>query len=155
MEEQNLQAKSEVLGTPSLTISDTAIGYLNETGKWTKFLSIIGFVFTGLILIVALFSGSILPYMTQGQMTNMPTGMTFLFSGMYLLMGLVYFFPTWYLLKFSQKLKSALANQNNDELNEALSNQKSFYKFWGILFIITFGIYLIIGLLSLMMVFLT
>lgn len=149
MEEQNTQTAHEAQSISNLTISDTAIIYLTETGKWTKLLSIIGFVFIGLIVIIGLFAGSMMSLISNGQMDNMPNGMGFLLGGMYLLIGLLYFFPTWYLMKFSQKLKLAIATKNNDELNTAFSNQKSFYKFWGILMIIMISIYILIGLFAL------
>lgn len=81
-------------------------------------------------------------------MDNAPQGMGFLFGGMYLLMGLLYFFPIWYLFNFSQKLKSALSTKSSDELSIALLHQKSFYKFWGIVMIITIGFYVVFGLVG-------
>lgn len=149
MEEQNTQITNEEHSESNLKISETATTYLSETGKWTKFLSIIGFIFIGLIVIMGLFASSMMSLMSGGQMGFIPAGMGFLFGGIYILMGLLYFFPTWYLFKFSQKVKLALSTNSNDELNTALSNQKSFYKFWGILMIIFIGIYVLIGLFAL------
>tara|TARA_B110000977_G_C10930241_1_gene436764 strand:- start:248 stop:721 length:474 start_codon:yes stop_codon:yes gene_type:complete len=151
MEEQNLLSTNEEKTTSGLTISNTAINDLSETGKWTKFLSIIGFIFSGLIVIMGLFSGSIMSSIPNGQISNMFNGMGIIAGGMYILMGLLYFFPSWYLFKFSQKIKKALSTQNNNDLNlnAAFNNQKSFYKFWGILTIISIGIYVLLFLITL------
>jgi|TARA_B110000908_G_scaffold123329_1_gene144647 hypothetical protein len=151
MEEQNLLSTNEEKTTSGLTISNTAINDLSETGKWTKFLSIIGFIFSGLIIIMGLFSGSIMSSIPNGQISNMFNGMGIIAGGMYILMGLLYFFPSWYLFKFSQKIKKALSTQNNNDLNlnAAFNNQKSFYKFWGILTIISIGIYVLLFLITL------
>ena len=151
MEEQNLLSTNEEKTTSGLTISNTAINDLSKTGKWTKFLSIIGFIFSGLIVIMGLFSGSIMSSIPNGQISNMFNGMGIIAGGMYILMGLLYFFPSWYLFKFSQKIKKALSTQNNNDLNlnAAFNNQKSFYKFWGILTIISIGIYVLLFLIAL------
>lgn len=148
MEDQNLKSANENQSPSGLTISESAMNYLTETGKWTKFLSILGFIFIGLIVFMALFLGTILSSLTGGQMDNWPNGMQGLFGGLYLIMGIVYFFPTFYLWKFSQKLKLAISTQNSNELNAAFSNQKSFYKFWGIFIIVAIGIYIVIGVIA-------
>ena len=151
MEEQNLLSINEEKTTSGLTISNTAINDLSETGKWTKFLSIIGFIFSGLIVIMGLFAGSIMSLIPNGQIDNMFNGMGIIIGGMYILIGLLYFFPSWYLFKFSQKIKKALSTQNNNDLNlnAAFKNQKSFYKFWGTYMIITIGIYVLLILIAL------
>lgn len=43
-----------------LTVSHEIEIYLKETAKWAKFLSIVGFMVVGIILLIALFAGSIL-----------------------------------------------------------------------------------------------
>lgn len=151
MEEQNLLSTNEEKKTSGLTISNTAINDLSETGKWTKFLSIIGFIFSGLIVIMGFFAGSIMSLIPNGQIDNMFNGIGIIIGGMYILIGLLYFFPSWYLFKFSQKIKKALSTQNNNDLNlnAAFKNQKSFYKFWGIYMIITIGIYVLLILIAL------
>jgi hypothetical protein len=151
MEEQNLLSTNEEKTTSRLTISNTAINDLSETGKWTKFLSIIGFIFSGLIVIMGLFAGSIMSSIPNGQISNMFNGMGIIIGGMYIFMGLLYFFPSWYLFKFSQKIKKALSTQNNNDLNlnAAFNYQKSFYKFWGILMIISIGINVLLFLIAL------
>jgi hypothetical protein len=149
MEEQDLQSVNEEQSKTGLIISTSATNYLTETAKWAKFLSIIGFIFTGLTLILGLFAESIISSMSYGQIPNTSNGMEFMFSGIYLLLGILYFFPSWYLLKFSQKMKLALSIQNNDELNTAFSNHKSFYKFLGITYIVIIGIYVLLALIAL------
>ena len=136
-----------------LSISKTSVSYLTETGKWSKFLSIIGFVFTGLVVLIGIFAGSIMPSMTEGQMRHMPFGPGIIFGVVYIGMGLLYFFPTLYLFRFSQKLKIALSNKDNDALDTAFSNQKSLYKFYGIIMILVISLYVLIGLFALLAVF--
>ena len=63
----------------------------------------------------------------------------------YVLIGLLYFFPVFYLFKFSSKVRTALATKNTQELDAAFENLKSHYKFIGILMIITLSIYVLFG----------
>ncbi len=91
--------------------------------------------------------------MTEGQMRHMPFGPGLIFGVVYIGMGLLYFFPTLYLFKFSKKLKIALSNKDNDALDTAFSNQKSLYKFYGIMMILVISLYVIFGLFALIAVF--
>ena len=50
---------NESLLNNELHIDATAQSYLSETAKWGNFLSIVGFILSGLIAIIALFAGTI------------------------------------------------------------------------------------------------
>jgi len=148
MNEQNNQELHSVQSELQLSISVSAANYLAETGRWTKFLSIVGFILTGIVVLAGIFAGTMMSIFTQGQMGDMPAGFNIIFGGVYVLMGLLYFFPAYYLLKFSQKLKEALSMRDNGALNTAFENQKSFFKFWGILMIIFLVLYGLMGIVA-------
>lgn len=118
-----------------LKISDDAKTFILETARWAKFLAIVGFVFLGLMLIAAfpmMVLGAALPGMaTSGAGAGL----------LYLLMVVLYFFPTYYLYSFSNKVKVGLMNSNQTELDAGFENLKSTFKFMGILMIIVLGIY--------------
>jgi hypothetical protein len=63
----------------------------------------------------------------------------------YVFIGLLYFFPVYYLFKFSSQVRTALINKNSQQLDSAFENLKSHYKFIGILMIITLSIYVLFG----------
>ncbi len=69
----------------------------------------------------------------------------FLVGFIYVLMGLLYFFPIYYLFRFSAQVRPALASKNPQDLESALENLKSHYKFIGILMIVMISIYVLIG----------
>lgn len=132
-----------------LNITQHAKALLAETAKWTKFLSILGFIGIGFIVIVALFAGSIL-----GVLSNAPgmdafravgAGMITVF---YLIIALIYFFPVLYLYRFSHKLKNALNSSDNTYLTEAFSNLKSHYKYIGIFAIVMICFYIFVFLIG-------
>lgn len=126
--------------TAPLIIDDNVNLFLRETIKWGKFLSIVGFVFTALIGLIGLgimLGGSAL-------MAKIPMGNNFLggFIGfIYLLMGLLYYFPSKYLYDFCVFIKQALDLNDQESLSYGFSKLKSFYKFWGVLMVFLLILY--------------
>lgn len=142
MEENNFVQSDENASDNTLTINGVATSYLRETAQWATFLSIVGFVATGLIVIVGIFIGSFMKMiMPGGEFGQMPGGMGIFMSLIYVGMGVLYFFPSWYLFKYSQKLKLALNSRDSNEITNAFENQKSLYKFWGIFTIVILSFY--------------
>ena len=122
-----------------LSLTTGAKVFLKESASWTKFISIVGFVFLGLIVIVALFAGSFLSAAMESSGMAMMGG-AFL-TVLYLAMAALYFFPIYYLFQFSAKMKAAIREQSSELLEQAFKNLKSHYKFMGILLIIVLGFY--------------
>ena len=133
---------SSTPGETGLSITSVAASYLQETGKWATFLSIIGFILCGLIVIIGLFAGTI--FSQFGPYQDMPSRFGVMMTVMYVALGLIYFIPTLYLYRFAQKLKSAISFKDRQELVLAFENQKSLFKFWGIFTIIILGLYALI-----------
>ena len=130
-----------------LQIDDVSAGYLKETAKWGKFLSIVGFVVTGLIVLVALFAGSLfakLGELSANRQSALPEGLSFIITIIYLAIAILYFFPCFYLFKFSNKAKLAIELNEQVSLNEAFGNLKSCFKFIGITTIIILAVYALV-----------
>ncbi|MBS1611091.1 MAG: hypothetical protein JSS70_20525, partial [Bacteroidetes bacterium] len=69
----------------------------------------------------------------------------------YILIAAVYFFPCLFLFHFANKMKTALAANDQELLNTSFQNLKKLFRFMGILTIIClalFAIQLLIGLLA-------
>lgn len=137
-----------------LQVDQTSISYLSETARWAKFLSIVGFILCGLMLLFAFFIGTILTIISRignsdSFNSNMGTGSAFL-SAYIIVIALLYFFPCLYLFNFSMKMQNALRTNDQTSLNAAFGNLKSCFKFVGILTIIVLSFYLlgVIGILS-------
>lgn len=132
----------------ALVVTKEAKSYLNETAKWGKFLAIVGFVMTGLLVILGIFMGTILGTLTSAMPQGSPSpfgGIPGAFiSGIYIAIALIYIFPCYYLYNFSTKTKLALQNDDAEILTEALLNHKSMFKFMGIMMAIVLGIYALI-----------
>ena len=126
-----------------LTINSTAKNFLKETSKWAKFLSIIGFVLIGLMLVFAVFATTIFDLAAKMQ-PDMPESLGLVMTITYLVLAIIYFFPVYYLFKFSTKMKSALATKNEDTLMKAFEMLKSHYKFIGVFTVITLSLYALV-----------
>ncbi len=134
METENTQETTQP--QIELFVTDDAKGYIDETRKWAKFLAILGFIGSGLIAIMAVFAGSMFSAIWGGA--------SFMISVLYLLMALLYFFPSLYLYRFSEKANRALYKKDSNELEVALGNLKSTFKFYGIAAIVIISLYLLI-----------
>lgn len=116
--------------------------FLKETAKWTKFLTILGFVGIGLMVLgslVMLFAPSSL--MSNG---DFPFGGKIFMMLLYLAFAVLYYFPISYLYQFSENTKKAIENNDNNAIRDAFEFLKSHYKFMGILTIILLAFYAII-----------
>lgn len=133
-----------------LTLNNQAIAFLRETSKWANFLSIVGFIGIGLVVLMALFGGAFLASAASefGGGTEAVGGA--FFTIIYLLVALLYFFPVFYLFKFARNMKAALASKDEEALTKALEYMKSHYKFIGILTIIMLSFYTLIFLFGLL-----
>lgn len=124
------------------TLSDAAIFYLAEARKWAKFISIMGFIAIGMMVVAGFFMGLMMDTLTSmSTQSPLPFPPAF-FMLMYIIMGAIYFFPVYYLYRFSEDLKKALVIGAEERLTSAFRWLKSHYKFIGILTIVmvAFGI---------------
>ncbi|MBX9850725.1 MAG: hypothetical protein K2X86_03095 [Cytophagaceae bacterium] len=119
-------------------LTTEAISHLKTTKGWTKFLSIMGFVFLGFLVIIALSIGVLIQKLPPSIARSLPTTMLTI---VYLVMALIYFFPVYYLFNFSSSLGRALKSNSSQDMTKAFSSLKSHYKFIGILMIIMLVIY--------------
>lgn len=129
----------------NLVIDEEGKAQLLETARWTMFLSIIGFVILALLILAGIFFGIVLSAASGmagiNGMMGMPAGAGGAVIVFYLLMALFYFFPTYFLYKFSALIKPAILSNNQEQFNLALSYQRRMFKFFGILMIIVLGLY--------------
>ncbi len=153
MDINNLE-QQETTAPKQIVVTEEAISYLTETHKWTKFLSIVGFVSVGLLVLFALFLmigfNSLESFIPEAQQAGFPSSA---FPGiglgiLYILIGLLYFFPLKYMFTFSTSLKSAIQDINTDTFTFAMLNLKSLNKFMGIFTIVFLSIYALIFLVA-------
>lgn len=134
-------------GNGTLTVNNEVKDFMLQIAKWAKFLSIIGFIGLGFMIIAGLgvmVMGETISQMNR-QASVIPLGLV---GFLYLLMAVLYFFPILYLYKSSVELKKGLNSNNQESFNNGFKNLKSHYKFIGILMIVLLSLYLLIFLLG-------
>lgn len=130
-----------------LTIDASSWAFLLETAKWGKFLSIAGFVASGLLILIALF----FIFGSKGLNTSakgLPASMGAALGYIYLILGAIYYFPSKHLYDFSFYGKQALLINDQESLTYALGKLKSVFKFWGIATIVIMAIYALILIIA-------
>jgi hypothetical protein len=128
-----------------ITLTSGAKNFLRETAKWGKFLSILGFIALGLMLLGSFFISSF--YNTLPQADIMPFDLGIVVTLIYTVVALICIFPIYYLYQFSAKMKEALISKDDAVLVTAFEMLKSHYKFIGVATIITLSIYILLAII--------
>lgn len=126
---ENSQEETEVEYVP-LTINEDIRSYLYRSVRWTYFLSIVGFMLTGLILLSTL---SIPAFLSGNsgtpQLAALSSGSL---TAAILLYSLLVFYPSFLLNRFSAATKKAVLYGDQEALTEAMRKLHSYFKFFGI-----------------------
>nr|WP_067052996.1 DUF5362 family protein [Mucilaginibacter sp. L294] len=131
-------------GEPQLLLTQQAQEFLQQAGKWAIFLGIVGFIFTGLIVIGALSVGTLITYLaTVNPLVQIPAGMGIILTVVSLLIALLFFFYSLYLYLFGSRIKKGMYLNSAEETTLAFSKLKSFFKLWGIITIVILLFYVL------------
>jgi len=125
----------------SLSIDPSSKEHLAEAAKWARFLAIVGFIFLGFLIIMGIFvSLSLSRIDTYGDSTVRASGLGAIMGAgtaiVYIIIGLIYFFPLFYLLRFANAARTALASNDQELMVQSFQNLKRFLRYLGILTII-------------------
>jgi hypothetical protein len=131
-----------------LQLDHEGMSFLADTAKWGKFLAIVGFVFSGLMVILAFFIGNLMSNLYPLGGLNF-SGFGVLGTVVYLIIAALIFFPNLFLFNFARKMQAALRNSDQSSLNASLGSLKLKYKFMGILMIIVLSFYLLLFMIGL------
>jgi len=128
-----------------LQVDQTAMSYLKDAARWARFLAIAGFIFCGLFVVVAIIFATVMANLFNTM------GSAGLYGGMgagpiavvYIGIALLNFFPCLYLYNFATRMRVALRNNDQDQLNIAFKNMRALYRFVGVLMIICLGFWVL------------
>jgi len=129
-----------------LQVSPLSQNFLNESARWAKFLSIIGFIFCGILAIASFFAPAIYnkTQAFRDMDPSVATTVSTIIVVLYLAFAVLLFFPCLYLNRFSIKLRSALTSVNQENFEESFKNLKSLFKFYGIFTIVLLSFYILV-----------
>ena len=140
--EQYLPREQHPTNLFELQVDATSSSYLNETAKWSKFLAIAGFVFCALLIGLGFLT--MLTFATDLNGIGMyGAGLGVGFAMIYIIIGVLYFFPCLFLLRFASRMQVALRSNDQNSLVGGFANLKSCFKFMGILTIVILAFWVI------------
>lgn len=114
-------------------VSPGVIETLRRTKGWVRFLAVLGFVLSGLMLLAAVVIG-LAGAAGGGIFAETPSPVAFsLGYGLFLgLMSLLYIVPCLHLLRYAAGIQRLEAAREASRLEQALEHQRAFWKFLGV-----------------------
>ena len=129
-----------------IEISTEALDNLNVTRKWTTFLSILGFIFLGLIIVAGIATSLFLTvFKTQQTNLGIPESLMIVVLAT---IGVLCYFPVFFLFRFSKNIRDAIQNHDQRKLAKGFRNLRLFFAYFGILVILVISVYLILLLFA-------
>ena len=119
-----------------VVLNDRVLELLRQTKPWVRFLSVMGFIICGLMLLTGLGTG------LTGVSTGRPEmiGMGILYP----IMSILYIFPSLFLFRYASCIGDFLISRRGGAFEGAIEAQKSFWKFVGILMLVMLGLYAVL-----------
>ncbi|MFA5972727.1 MAG: DUF5362 family protein [Lentimicrobiaceae bacterium] len=124
---------------PQLTSGSVA--FLLTAAKWGKFLAILGFIITGLILAAGILMSFV---MNTVQDEMLPLNMPFspkILSIVYMVIAAIYLIPVIFLNSFSNNVLKAVNRSSTENMTTAIRNLKNMFVFIGISTILILVLY--------------
>ena len=143
MENQYLDS-SEASANTTLGLTSFSKDSLYTAAYWARFMGITGYVFTGFIVLAALFmffGMSTLASMGGRSAGGGMAGLGIMFGGIYLGVAALSYFIAKALYKFGTDTRTALNNNDSDQLEDGFDNLKTYFKINGIILAIAVVIY--------------
>jgi hypothetical protein len=127
-------------------LTEVMLKYLKAASPWLRFIGILSYIGSGFLMLGGLAAMIILPSMGRFD-TIVPgvepfdRGMGAAFGAVYLVSGIFMFIPARFIYKFGSKIRGYFLSHREEDLEEALKNNKSFWKFYGIL-----SVFILVGI---------
>ncbi|MES2705843.1 MAG: DUF4339 domain-containing protein [Verrucomicrobiota bacterium] len=123
-------------------VSAEAVQALRETRPWVLLIAVMGMIGTALMLLGGL---GMLAFASMGTYSGRGgnAGVPFILAAVYLVAAVIYLYPLIKLFKYARAISALSRTGASVDLENALRQQKSFWKFVGILFLIGIVIYVV------------
>ena len=120
-------------------VSPDVIRALAGTKGWVRFIAVLGFIVTAIMLLACL--GMLLGGNTSRGFYPMNPSVL---AGVYFVVTVLYFYTAFKLNQYASKIGSFIFNASQENLVLALDAQRGFWKFVGIMVIIVIVAYLLV-----------
>jgi thiosulfate reductase cytochrome b subunit len=122
-----------------ISFSVTMLQYLNEASPWLRFVGILGYVGCGTMVVIGIVAAIAMSALS-GFVDDFGDFPAWIFSLIYIPFGALMFFPAHFTYKFGKKIRDYKFSNSIEDIELALKNNKSLWKFYGILCIIYLAI---------------
>ncbi|MCL2230545.1 MAG: hypothetical protein FWC01_05565 [Treponema sp.] len=135
-------------------LTETMLQYLKQASPWMQFIGILGFITCGLIAVGSIFLtvGLASAFAFLGEFGNIPI---WLVVPLYLSFGVLLFFPSFFAFNIGSKIRRHQYSNADEDLEQAFKNNKSLWKFSGIMCIISIASLPVILILTVLFSFIT
>jgi hypothetical protein len=141
-ETSNLTFSAANTENPHLTKESAS--FLLKAAKWGKFLAILGFIVTGLMIIAGVLMSFVLNLLKDETVpVDMPLPPALL-SLLYIIIAGIYLVPVFYLNSFCNNAIKAVNLSSTEHLTISIRNLKNLFVFVGISTIVVLALYSII-----------
>jgi len=123
-----------------MEIKPETLRHLDTARKWTMFISVFGFILAGLILVLALATGTFLTAFRPADSVPGFQDLTLMLAVS--MAGILFFLTVVHLFRFSRFMRDALQTNDIKKLDKAIKNLKLFFRYAGLILIIAIAIYL-------------
>lgn len=152
MEHTETEMQSPLEHEPKLIFTEEIRSYMYDAARWARFLSIVGFVISALMVMAAFSMGAII---SSGLLNNSVYGPLAQIGGsaltiVFLFYTLLIFVPSFLLYKYAANSIQGILYMDQSAITESFKKMKSFFRFYGILFLIVMGLYIISFLSAIM-----
>ena len=146
---QSPEADTEVIKplTVQGALTETMVKYLNGASPWMRFIGIVGFIGSGALVLLGILSFGFFP---MASSLNLFGEVSFFLGSLAPVMaiyavnfiggGVLMFFPAFFTYRFGVKIRKFTQTNSEQELEQAFKNNKSLWKFNGIVTIVGLAI---------------
>ncbi len=141
-----------ISGYQSSAVSEAALAHLAGTKPWVRLISVVMFIGAAFILIIAIvFAVAGTAIMANAKLGAYGAGVTAGIGIAYGIFALLYIYPALKLWKYASRIGDLLHTRDPLALEMALNEQRSFWKFVGVLVLVMLVLYAVIIVLGVMM----
>ena len=130
-------------------VSAAAVAQLAATKPWVRLISVVIFVGAGFMLLGALFmlmaggASMMAAAKSQGAPSALAGSMGGILAALYAVLAFLYIFPGLKLWKYASAIGRLIQSGGENDLVDALNQQRSFWKFTGMIVLIMLVIYIV------------
>jgi hypothetical protein len=161
---QSPQADSQVVRplVSQGTLSEIMVKYLSDASPWLRFIGIMGFIGSGLMVLLGIiffasmpFAGNMLDQSLDdvlGTVFGLLAPMMAVYAVLFIGSGVVAFFPSLFTYRFGALIRNYTITNSEADLELAFRNNMSLWKFKGILVIISLAAAPILTIISVVII---